>query len=134
MDRFNLESAIMECWNTKDDLLLVWEGVEKEGFDPDRTVNAVVGLSEMHDLRCKRLWEVFEYLVDGGLIDLEDSDLEDRIMACWAAKEDMDLISEGIVEYGRDAAVLRGLSDLHDMRCERLFSTFEMMVGEGSIH
>lgn len=133
MDRFNLEGAIMECWNTKDDLLLVWEGVEKEGFDPDRTVNAVVGLSEIHDLRCKRLWEAFEGMVDGDLIDLEDSDLEDKIMACWAAKEDMDLISEGIIEYGRDAAALKGLSELHDMRCERLFSTFEMMVGEGSI-
>ena len=133
MDRFDLESKIMECWNTKDDLLLVWEGVEKEGFDPDRTVNAVVGLSEMHDLRCKRLWEVFESMVEEGLIDLEESELEDEIMACWGAKEDLDLISEGILEYGRDASIVRGLSDLHDMRCEKLFSNFERMVGEGAI-
>lgn len=133
MDRFNLESKIMECWNTKDDLMLVWEGVEKEGFDPDRVTNALVGLSEIHDLRCNRLWEAFEDLVHSGHVDLEDSELEDCIMSCWSAKEDMDLISEGIVEYGRDAAVVRGLSELHDMRCEKLFSIFERMVGEGSV-
>lgn len=133
MNRFDLESNIMACWGTKDDLLLAWWGVEKEGFDPDRTANAVVGLSEMHDLRCKRLWEVFDFMVGKGLIDLDGSDLEDEIMACWGAKEDLDLISEGILECGRDATAIRGLSNLHDMRCEKLFRTFEKMVEEGTI-
>lgn len=133
MDRFDLESRIMECWNTKDDLLLVWEGSEKEGLDLDRVMNAVAGLSEMHDLRCKRLWEVFETMVERDLIDLEESSLEDEIMACWTAKEDMNLISEGILEYGKDASLIRGLSDLHDMRCEKLFSTFERMIEDGAI-
>lgn len=133
MDRFDLEGKIMECWSTKDDLFLIWEGVEKEGLDPDRTANAVVGLSEMHDLRCKRLWEVFDAMVGEGLVGLEESSLEDEIMACWSSKEDMDLVSEGVLEYGRDAGALRGLSDLHDMRCEKLFSTFERMVSDGSI-
>lgn len=133
MDRFDLEGRIMECWSTKDDLLLVWEGSEKEGLDLDGVVNAVVGLSEMHDLRCKRLWEVFEAMVGEDLVDLEESGLEERIMSCWDTKEDMDLISAGILEYGKDASLLRGLSDLHDMRCEKLFSTFERMIEEGTV-
>ena len=65
-DRFNLEAEIMTVWNTKDDL----ESITSHMMDaPDGTMtedqltNVLIGLSELHDIRCKKLFNVFENMV-----------------------------------------------------------------------
>lgn len=67
--RFDLEAMIMECWHTQDDLKLIARAVvEDEETDADKTANALVGLAEIHEMRCKQLWDCFEKLVENGLI------------------------------------------------------------------
>lgn len=67
--RFDLEAMIVECWHTQDDLKLIARAVmEDEETDPDKTANALVGLAEIHEMRCKQLWDCFEKLVENGLI------------------------------------------------------------------
>ena len=65
-DRFNLEEEIQNIWQTKDDL----DAVTERYFDEpnvfplkDDIVTVLAGLSELHDIRCKKLWKVFETMV-----------------------------------------------------------------------
>ena len=68
-DRFEFESFIMECWQTQDDLKLIAKAVmEDEETDKDKTANALIGLAELHEMRCKQLWDCFEKLVEHGQI------------------------------------------------------------------
>ena len=65
-DRFNLEAEIMSVWNTKDDLQLITSRMMDDPDGPmteDELTNVLVGLSELHDIRCKKLFNVFESLV-----------------------------------------------------------------------
>ncbi len=65
-DRFNLEEEIQNVWQTKDDLNAI---AERHYDDPDGPMNAdelsnvLIGLSELHETRCKKLWKVFETMV-----------------------------------------------------------------------
>ena len=64
-DRFNLEAEIMNVWNTKDDLQSI-TGRMMDDPDPmseDDIANVLIGLSELHDIRCKKLFNVFETMV-----------------------------------------------------------------------
>lgn len=64
-DRFDLESAIQTVWNTKDDLELITQQMI-DGSEPmteDDLSNVMVGLSELHDIRCKKLFSVFETML-----------------------------------------------------------------------
>ena len=64
-DRFNLEAEILSVWNTKDDLNAI-TGRMMDDPDPmteDDIANVLIGLSELHDIRCKKLFEVFETMV-----------------------------------------------------------------------
>jgi len=65
-DRFNLEEEIQNVWQTKDDLEAVAERVYDDPDGPmteDEIGNVLVGLSELHETRCKKLWKVFETMV-----------------------------------------------------------------------
>lgn len=63
-DRFDLEELIMKNWQTRDDLELIAEGVlEDPEMNSDKIANALTGLAELHDLRCKQLWACFEELI-----------------------------------------------------------------------
>ena len=67
--RFDLEAMIIECWHTQDDLKLIARAVmEDEETDHDKAANALLGLAEIHEMRCKQLWDCFEKLVENGLI------------------------------------------------------------------
>jgi hypothetical protein len=64
-DRFDLESAIQTVWNTKDDLELITQQMV-DGSEPmteDELANVMIGLSELHDIRCKKLFSVFETML-----------------------------------------------------------------------
>jgi hypothetical protein len=62
-DLLDLEQAIMACWNLKDDLDLVAESVLEETQTQDELANTLIGLSAIHELRCQKLFEIFEKVV-----------------------------------------------------------------------
>ena len=65
-DRFNLEEEIQNVWHTKDDLDAIAERVYDDPDGPmteDEISNVLIGLSELHETRCKKLWKVFETMV-----------------------------------------------------------------------
>ena len=64
-DRFNLEAEIMNVWNTKDDLESITSRMmdDPDPMSEDDIANVLIGLSELHDIRCKKLFNVFETMV-----------------------------------------------------------------------
>ena len=65
-DRFNLEEEIMNVWQTKDDLDAIAERHYDDPEGPmteDELSNVLIGLSELHETRMKKLWRVFETMV-----------------------------------------------------------------------
>ena len=65
-DRFNLEEEIQNVWQTKDDLNAITERIYDDPDGPmteDEISNVLIGLSELHETRCKKLWRVFEIMV-----------------------------------------------------------------------
>ena len=65
-DRFNLEAEIMSVWNTKDDLQSITSRMMDDPDGPmseDDIANVLIGLTELHDIRCKKLFNVFETMV-----------------------------------------------------------------------
>ena len=64
-DRFNLEAEIMNVWNTKDDLESITHRMmdDPDPMSEDDIANVLIGLSELHDIRCKKLFNVFETMV-----------------------------------------------------------------------
>ena len=64
-DRFNLESEIMSVWNTKDDLESITSRMmdDPDPMSEDEIANVLIGLTELHDIRCKKLFNVFETMV-----------------------------------------------------------------------
>ena len=65
-DRFTLEQAIMDAWHTADDIKLLLNAVLNEQFDTDEIANALMGLQGLHDLRARRVFDIFEHLVEIG--------------------------------------------------------------------
>lgn len=74
VDRFDLEQAIMTCWNVADDLEILIESVVEGGLDEDVIANALIGLQQLHHLRMNRLWNIFEQLVKTQQLDSPDYD------------------------------------------------------------
>ena len=65
-DRFNLEAEIMSVWNTKDDLESITSRMMDDPDGPmseEDIANVLIGLTELHDIRCKKLFNVFEAMV-----------------------------------------------------------------------
>lgn len=67
MDRFDLEQAITSLWNLSDDVNLVCETFGKEGCE-DKILNSLIGISELNDMRVQRVMDIFEELLNNGLI------------------------------------------------------------------
>jgi len=70
--RFDLETAIMNAWNTCDDIDLVFHSTDKLHLsleECDTLQNQLLGLEHMHALRMARVWAIFEDLLKQG--DLE---------------------------------------------------------------
>ena len=64
-NRFDLEEEIMNIWQTEDDLDAV---VHRMMINPDpipnkEIANLLIAVSKLHDLRCQKLFDVFEKMV-----------------------------------------------------------------------
>jgi hypothetical protein len=63
---YDLESEIMSVWNTKDDLESITSRMMDDPDGPlteDEIANVLIGLTELHDIRCKKLFNVFESMI-----------------------------------------------------------------------
>jgi len=76
MDRFKLEDSIMSCWGTKEDMDLISSRIlEDDDLSRDSLSNALTGLAEIHEMRCRRLFEIFEEMVSSGQITTDLSEI-----------------------------------------------------------
>lgn len=62
--RFELEEAIVACFNVADDLDLVIAEVLEGDNDPDEIANMLIGLAALHKLRCERTFQIFSQLLE----------------------------------------------------------------------
>ena len=65
-DRFNLEEEIHKVWATEEDLETVLYRIMDAPEGPpseDEITNMLIGLKEIHNSRCMKLWDVFETMV-----------------------------------------------------------------------
>ena len=67
--RFDLEQAIMDCWGTEQDIELIADSIadgylEDNGADVDDTLNALIGVQNLHKLRCAKLYDIFARLIE----------------------------------------------------------------------
>lgn len=65
-NRFTLEETIMSCWQTADDLKLAAAAVLDGTGDVDDLHTLLAGLARVHQMRCQKLWDVFETMIDNG--------------------------------------------------------------------
>ena len=80
-DRFNLEAEIMSVWNTKDDLESITSRMMDDPDGPmteDDLANVLIGVTELHDIRCKKLFTVFETMVKEKSSFLKEASLDYR--------------------------------------------------------
>jgi hypothetical protein len=68
MTRFELESAIMSCWNTCEDIKLVSSKALEGNMTDDELANALIGIEQLHDMRCEKVFDIFEELISRGLL------------------------------------------------------------------
>lgn len=72
MNRFDMEEMIMSCWDTKEDIKLISESIVEGDLSKDSIVNALVGMAELHDIKCKKLFDIFEEMISAGQISIPD--------------------------------------------------------------
>lgn len=68
MDRFELEQAIIACGNIVDDIDVLLDAMVEDSIDRERLANALVGLREVHEMRCKKAFDIFSAMVQIGAI------------------------------------------------------------------
>jgi len=66
MTRFDLEQAIMACWNTGEDINLVSSKALEGKMTEDELSNALIGIEQLHDMRCEKVFDIFEELIRIG--------------------------------------------------------------------
>lgn len=64
-------------------------------------------------------------------------DLEQQLLECWHVTTDIDTLSEGINEQNLSqddiSNALIGLRTMYEIKFDKLWRTFEYLVGSGSI-
>lgn len=68
MDRFDLELAINDCFSTNSDLDLLCENILDGDFDKDFIVNTLLGIKNLNEMRCQKVFDTFEKMLYEGLI------------------------------------------------------------------
>lgn len=82
MNHTKLEDKIMRVWSTSDDLedfiMQFYEG--ERPMTTDEVFNVIWGLKELHDIRCKQLFDVFKrvFQLDEYATD-ENKELRERV-------------------------------------------------------
>jgi hypothetical protein len=75
---YDLEQAIMVVWQTKDDMQLLYNNIES--LDEDQTLNTLLGLIELTDLRCKALFEAYERVLKKGDVEVIKRDVNEGVV------------------------------------------------------
>jgi hypothetical protein len=70
IDRFHLEAAIMEAWQTSTDIKMVYQSLD--GMSDAQVMGAVDGLHIFAEMRFESLWETFESLLHNMRVDRGD--------------------------------------------------------------
>ena len=70
IDRFHLEQAIMEAWQTTTDIKMVYNSLDD--MNADQVMGAVDGLYIFAEMRFESLWETFESLLHNMRVDKND--------------------------------------------------------------
>jgi len=74
-NRFDLETDIMQAWNTTEDIDLIYHATDKlklNAEDCDTLQNQLLGLKYITELRFQKLWDTFESSINNGVFnDLE---------------------------------------------------------------
>jgi len=67
-------------------------------------------------------------------------DLEDEIMKCWHITDDLDTVSDLVLDTNMDAEdmdkllnALIGMKTIYDKKFQKLFGTMETLIREGAI-
>lgn len=68
MDRLDLEEQIQSCWNTKDDIDLLVDTIDSKGLTTDQVRDALIGIAQLHEMRCQRAFDTFSSLVHSNVI------------------------------------------------------------------
>ena len=87
-DRFNLEEEIQNVWYTENDLdSILYRIMDAHEGPPseDDITNMLLGLKEIHNSRCIKLWDVFETMVEQDCfkskeVPIEKKDFLDEIV------------------------------------------------------
>ena len=87
-DRFNLEEEIQNVWYTEKDLdSILYRIMDAHEGPPseDDITNMLLGLKEIHNSRCIKLWDVFETMVEQDCfkskeVSIEKEDFIDEIV------------------------------------------------------
>jgi hypothetical protein len=67
VDRFDLESRIMECWKVVNDLNSLYEHVcDSDKIDHDEMTNILLGLKQLYDIKFDQLFFCFEENIKNG--------------------------------------------------------------------
>ena len=79
-NRFDLEEEIMNIWQTEDDLDAV---VHRIMINPDpipnkEIANLLISVSKIHDLRCQKLFDIFEKMVHDNCFISKGTSLDYR--------------------------------------------------------
>ena len=102
-DRFNLEEEIHKVWATEEDLETVLYRIMDAPEGPpseDEITNMLIGLKEIHNSRCIKLWDVFETMVKDDCFKSDERNrfLDDDAMQgkFWPSEVDkMDMEEHG---------------------------------------
>lgn len=67
-DRFKLEECLTSLYQVNEDLsaMMHKEFDTKEGLTEDQKMNVIIGMMELHKLRCDAAWECMEALIKQG--------------------------------------------------------------------
>jgi hypothetical protein len=63
--RFDLEEDIMSAWGTRNDIDLLLSRFND--LSNDEKIKALEGISMMHELRSKKMWDSFEKCIEKGV-------------------------------------------------------------------
>lgn len=68
MDRFDLENAMTETWQTSDEIKLLCDHIINKDLEKEEIVNVLMGIYKLHEMRCEKAFDIFENLIYEGNI------------------------------------------------------------------
>ncbi len=74
MNRFELEDAMSNLYQTGEeiDTIIYAIGDCPIKHTEDQILNMLIGIKQLHDTRYQKMWDVFEQLIQNGIISNKD--------------------------------------------------------------